>query len=390
MIAGWRLSDNMYRLQVKADALYKRNRIPVTLPDHDGVKGVVLRGFSFVGERVMPAEMPGGATGRWYKDRDGYYYLGEWLIETEELLTAEAPVLATPGFEILEAPPAEILVQTNYNDLLQHIPPEWKLTRGKNVKIAVLDSGFVLHHDLQNNIIQTFNAVNDTTDVAPIGNDDKNHGNNVAGLMAAASTFAEGVLGVAPEAKIIAIKISNKGHINGKNVLKGLEFAINNTQANIINLSLSLDEDDYAELRNKFLALFEKAKSKGTLIIASAGDNTGLLDQQNLLHPASEESCLSIGTVDQDFIANNPAPNFDSSLNYVLHNQSLKSCAGSVNTYSPINNSSMAAAILSGAAALLYSHHNGFSDQETFIQQLNAQLKSYSNTVPLNLSIYKV
>ena len=75
-----------YRLQVKADALKKRKRIPPSFPDNEWVVGVVLRDFSFIGERVPQVEMPAAATGQWYKDRDGYYYSGEWLIEIEEVL----------------------------------------------------------------------------------------------------------------------------------------------------------------------------------------------------------------------------------------------------------------------------------------------------------------
>ncbi|HEX5112954.1 MAG TPA: S8/S53 family peptidase [Saprospiraceae bacterium] len=313
------------------------------------------------------------------------------MIETEELLTAEAPVAAAPGIEILAAPPTEIFAQTNYNDLLQHIPSEWKMTRGKNVKIAVLDSGFVLHQDLKNSIVETFNAVNLSSDVRPTGSDDVNHGNNVAGLVAASSGFADGVLGVAPDAKIIAIKISDNGHIDGNTVLRGLDFAINKTQCDIINMSFSIDEAEYLPFQNDFLNLFQNAKSKGILLVASAGDNSRLLaKRKNLLLPASEEDCLSVGTINESFIQNNPNPSYHPRLNYIIPNQSLKSCAGTENTYSMINNSSMAAGILSGAAALLVSHHNGVTDLPSFLNQFNEQMENMSDTIPFNLSIYKL
>jgi len=380
----------MYRLQVKANALNKRKRIPPSLPDNDWIAGVVLKDFSFVGERVLPADMPNGATGKWYKDRDGYYYLGEWLMEIEELLTPELAVVAEPRVEIPEAVPEEVIVQTNYNELLQHIPTEWKLTRGKNVKIAVLDSGFILHNDLKNNIVETFNAVNNTTDVKPSGADNANHGNNVAGLIAASTSLINGVKGIAPESQIIAIKVSNNGFIRSEHVLNGLKFAINKIGVRIINLSISIAEAKYKPFQNQFLELFETAKNKGILIVASAGNNDGLLDAEpNLLFPANEEYCLSIGTINEEFMDDNTTPKYHQHLNYIIRNQSLKSCAGSANTYSTINNSSMAAGILSGTVALLLSHDQGISDKQTFVNQLNSQLEKISNSIPLNLSIYK-
>jgi len=379
-----------YRLQVKAHALNKRSRIPPSFPDENSIVGVVLQGFSFIGERVHPSEM-NGRTERWYRDRDGYYYMGRWLMETEEVLTPPKTKAARKGAEPETSVPAEIAVQNDYNTLVQHIPTEWRLTRGKNIKVAVLDSSFVVHADLKNNIIQSFNAVDGTSDVKPMGNDDVNHGNNVSGLIAASSSVTEGILGVAPDAKIIVIKVSKNGRIDCKSVLAGLDFAINKAEAQIINMSISIDKEEYTPFREAFLKLFETAKENGIIIIGSAGDNSGLLGKkESLLLPSNEEYCLSVGTINQTFITNNPAPVYHSRLNYIIPNQFLRSCAGIDNTYSNISNSSMAAGILSGVAALVYSHHNRLMDKVSFVEKLNSALEKITNNPTLNLSIYKV
>jgi len=70
----------MPHLLVTANKLNKRSRVPASLPDNDGIIGVVNKGFSFKGNEVAAAEIINPALGKWYRDRDGSLYWGGGVI----------------------------------------------------------------------------------------------------------------------------------------------------------------------------------------------------------------------------------------------------------------------------------------------------------------------
>ena len=87
----------------------------------------------------------------------------------------------------------------------------WNITRGNNnIVIAVLDEGVTSNHpDLPNTRQIRLNGSNFTTttpgnDPSPVGND--NHGNSCAGIIAA-SHNNEGIAGIAPNCRIMPIRI---------------------------------------------------------------------------------------------------------------------------------------------------------------------------------------
>ena len=76
---------------VTVDRLNRRKSIPATLADKSNIAGVVLRGFQF--EAAEITGIPSAAPGKWYSDRDGYFYWGGGLtpvLATTALATARA------------------------------------------------------------------------------------------------------------------------------------------------------------------------------------------------------------------------------------------------------------------------------------------------------------
>ena len=71
------------------------------------------------------------------------------------------------------------------------------------------------------------------------GNDDNGHGTHVSGIIAAKDD-GEGVIGVAPGAKLWAIKVLDaSGSGSAASVLSGINYAIQNAKKlDVINLSL--------------------------------------------------------------------------------------------------------------------------------------------------------
>ena len=173
---------------------------------------------------------------------------------------------------------------------------------GEGVRVAVLDTGIDLAHpDLIDNI---------NTDLSmsfvpsePTVDDAHGHGTNVAGIIAAADNEL-GVIGVAPNAEILALKVlSATGSGSFGWMLEGILYAVA-CEADIINMSLGAyfdkggfyDDDgtwvganEVAEFLNLVKEAVNYADKQGVLVVASAGNDA--LDGQGdsgLVHCPSD------------------------------------------------------------------------------------------------------
>lgn len=106
--------------------------------------------------------------------------------------------------------------------------------KGTGIKIGVIDTGIdYTHEDLKDNYKGGYNFINNTNDPK----DDHFHGTHVAGIIAAADNNL-GILGVAPEAYLYAIKVLNdKGSGTSDNLIAGIDWCRNNG-IQITNMSI--------------------------------------------------------------------------------------------------------------------------------------------------------
>ena len=159
-------------------------------------------------------------------------------------------------------------------------------TGGAGVKVAVIDTGvYTSHPDLKENIIGCVDA--QTPSLRKRCSDGNGHGTHVAGTIAANGK----IKGVAPDVKIIAIKVcSNGGYCWSDDVARGVRYAADNG-ANIVNLSLggsSLAVDEKNAL--------DYAADKGVLIVAAAG-NSGPSDN-SINYPGAYYKVVAVGATD--------------------------------------------------------------------------------------------
>ncbi|MCC6286586.1 MAG: S8 family serine peptidase [Chitinophagaceae bacterium] len=111
---------------------------------------------------------------------------------------------------------------------------------GKGAKVAVLDGGFILgDSEIAPNIILTHSFIDGemAAYAAPAGFS-ASHGTHVAGTIAAAND-GEGVIGIAPEAKLILVKVLSDETGSGpwSSMINGIYYAAVN-DADVINMSL--------------------------------------------------------------------------------------------------------------------------------------------------------
>lgn len=156
---------------------------------------------------------------------------------------------------------------------------------GKGITIAVIDTAIdVTHPDLQGVISGTFNFAEDA--YVPKAH----HGTGVAGVIAAQNN-EKGVLGVAPDAKIVGIKVLNEdGSGSITNVVQGILKAIE-LKVDIINMSLGANTGTGA-----LKAAVEKARDAGIHIICAAG-NSGA--DNDVCFPARYDQTVGVAATNQ-------------------------------------------------------------------------------------------
>ena len=163
-----------------------------------------------------------------------------------------------------------------------HLDEAHRVSGGENVRVAIIDSGIDdTNPELKDAIVARFDAIGGT--FVP-----QAHGTAMAGAIVAHQTL----VGVAPKARLIAIRAfagtASRGTGSGFNVLRGLDFAADHA-ARVINMSFAGPRD---LLVGQALAA---ARQRGIVAIAAAG-NAGPAAQP--LYPGAEAGVIAVTATD--------------------------------------------------------------------------------------------
>jgi thermitase len=250
-------------------------------------------------------------------------------------------------------------------------PEAWAISTGSPaVKVAVIDTGIdYTHPDLAANYAGGYDFVN--LDADPM--DDHGHGTHVSGTIAAAMNnptgdpaAAEGVVGVAPNARILAYKVcAADGTCTDFAIQQAIAQAIADG-AKVINMSLGS-----ADASQSFAQSVQDAWNAGLVIVAAAG-NDGL--DTKLSYPAAFDNVISVAAFDEDD-RRASFSNFGSWVdisapgNVVLSTYPMSSCVpttepGNTGCYTWLSGTSMASPHVAGAAALVWSRGDVTSNKQ--------------------------
>lgn len=257
-------------------------------------------------------------------------------------------------------------------------PKIWEKTKGKGITVAILDTGCDLTHpDLKDQIIGGRNFTNDDNGDPDVYKDYNGHGTHVAGTIAAIQNN-NGVVGVAPEAKLLIIKVlDKKGSGQYEWIINGINYAIEQ-KADIISMSLG-GPVDVPELHKAI----QTAVQHNILVVCAAGnEGDGNDSTDEFAYPGSYNEVISVGAVD----LNRNSSRFSNSNNEVdLVAPGEKILSTYLNgTYATLSGTSMATPHVSGAMALIKVLANSSFERNLTEPELYAQL--IKRTVPLGNS----
>ncbi|MGW8397585.1 S8 family serine peptidase [Streptomyces lydicus] len=220
----------------------------------------------------------------------------------------------------------------------------WKESTGKNVIVAVIDSGVNGDHvDLKGNVLPGKSFAEDGGTADHESGDD--HGTAMAALIAAhghGPNHADGIIGLAPDAKILPIKTNDAGG-PGSSIDGPIRYAVDHG-AKVINMSFA-----GASLSHEEQSAVNYALKKDVLLVAGSG-NSG---SSKPLYPAAAPGVLAVGAVAKDgqVLAES---NYGPHIRLIAPGEKIYS-AGTSMKYRQATGTSDATAYVSAAAALVRS-----------------------------------
>jgi RHS repeat-associated protein len=252
------------------------------------------------------------------------------------------------------------------------IESAWAQSRGADILIAILDTGMDINHpDLSANIwsnsaeilgngidddnngyiddVQGWDFINHDPEVNTAG---EWHATQLAGIIAAATGNNNGIAGIAPEVKILPLKIFENGVAYTSDIIAAIAYA-EAQGAKIANCSWGSSANNPA--------LTEAIAQSNLLFVTAAGNTRRNLDHHPV-YPAALglENTIAVAAINQagrlsDFSNYGPE-----SVDIAAPGENIFSTLPDGN-YGANSGTSLAAPFVSGVAALLWSQHPDWS-----------------------------
>jgi serine protease AprX len=190
-------------------------------------------------------------------------------------------------------------------------PYAWPYATGEGVGVAVIDTGIAgqLQDFVDDDGTSRVKASVVTNPDATTPEDTYGHGTHVAGILAGNGGARNPsdpdflhYLGIAPDANLISIKAADDdGNATVLDVIYGLQFVVDHQAAyNIRVVNLSLESTAAESYRTDPLdAAVESAYFHGVLVVAAAGNRGGSPDAGDYA-PGNDPWALSVGAVDDN------------------------------------------------------------------------------------------
>ncbi|MCO4263423.1 S8 family serine peptidase [Pseudarthrobacter sp. MDT3-26] len=294
------------------------------------------------------------------------------------------------------------------------VPGAWDVATGTGVTVAVIDTGITAHPDLDVNVLPGYDFVSDATAARDGNGRDANaqdqgdwyaagecgqstagnsswHGTHVAGTVAAVTGNAAGVAGVAPNAKVVPVRVLAKCGGSLSDIADAIIWSAGGTvpgipananPATVINMSLG----GSGACGSTYQAAINSAVSRGATVVVAAGNSN---QDASGFRPANCNSVVSVA-------ASNPSgslsyySNYGSTVDLTAPGGDVRVAGGgilsTINTgtstpgsagYASYQGTSMAAPHVAGLAALMKSKSSTLTPA-----QVESTLKQGTRAMP--------
>lgn len=288
----------------------------------------------------------------------------------------------------------------------------WPRTQGGGVVVAVVDTGITRHPDLNPNVVAGYDMISSASmardgngrDANPLDNGDLAaggsstwHGTHVAGIVAAARG-TDGMVGVAPNAKIQPVRVLGKGGGTFADIAAGITWAsggrvsgttANKTPAKVINVSIQTQAD--LRCPTSLQSAITNARKRGAVVIAAAGNYN---KSATLSAPGNCAGVITVGALDRngkrsaysnkgalvDLSASGGSGSGSSPSGYVWSTYNTGTTSPGSATWGGMAGTSQAAPAVAGAAALIASLGVKGSALESAVQKLVSPFPRYSGS----------
>ncbi|WHI44919.1 S8 family peptidase [Microbulbifer sp. JMSA004] len=275
-----------------------------------------------------------------------------------------------------------------------NLPEAWDVTQGDGVVVAVLDTGYLPHADLVDNILPGYDMISDT--FVSVDGDERDddptdpgdwyeagtcdetsesdsswHGTHVAGTIAGVTNNNMGIAGVAYEAKIVPVRVLGRCGGYTSDIADGIIWGAggsvsglptNENPAQVLNLSLG----GSGSCATTTQSAIDTARSLGATVVVAAGNSGANASQYT---PASCDGVITVAATDRtggrsyysnfgsvvDVAAPGGAQSFANDSDGILSTYNNGSTDAGSDSYYYSQGTSMAAPHVAGAAALIYA-----------------------------------
>lgn len=300
-------------------------------------------------------------------------------------MTAQGPALNLSGDRNLTFPNDTLfnqqwgLYNSYYPGIDISVISAWSYATGKNIKIAIIDTGVdSTHIDLADNFFSLSYDTESRKSPSHIdyNRDNAPHGSHCGGIAAAVKDNITHIAGVAPDAKIVSISNSLSGlEPNSERLADGINWAYQH-DVDIISCSWYTNYSNPLLDNAIYNALRYGRHGKGCVVVFAAGNMETNETCYDVKYPANcNDTILVVGSIDSigaraldscygtelDLVA--PG---DSILSTIPHNRTVK-----------LSGTSMACPHVAGVAALILERNS-----ELTVSQVNSIICSNTKKIP--------
>ena len=238
----------------------------------------------------------------------------------------------------------------------------WNVSTGEGVKIALIDTAIELHEDLADNLDleNAWNFAHDTPDVIGWW---MPHATRVAGIAAAKIDNGKGIAGIAGNASIMPLVVFDAGSegILESDVVEAIIYAVDKG-AKIINMSIGNLDSVFLKPTQDAI---EYAWDEGLFLSGAAGNG----NQDTCIYPAAYEHVMACGATNSEdgrWDDGMLGSNYGSAIDiYAPGGKVVTTWVWEDSLYTDFfSGTSFAAPAISGLAALIWSVHPEWTNQE--------------------------